>query len=115
MHRFSVAFLCCLTMAGCGTSMQGAASGDNTPTQLVEAGQDERASAAETARINAWFEERYEEQLAFRDLDVEIGHLQSEEVVLSERYPLDLGDWLIVHGRLGILSLTTASGQSERG
>jgi uncharacterized protein (DUF885 family) len=32
---------------------------------LVEAVQDEMAVAVETARINAWFDERYEEQVAF--------------------------------------------------
>jgi uncharacterized protein (DUF885 family) len=45
--------------------MQRPASGDTTPTQLVEAVQDEMAVAVETARINAWFDERYEEQVAF--------------------------------------------------
>jgi len=65
MYRIPAAFLCCLTLAGCGTSMQRPASGDTTPTQLVEAVQDEMAVAVETARINAWFDERYEEQVAF--------------------------------------------------
>lgn len=50
MYRIPAAFLCCLTLAGCGTSMQRPASGDTTPTQLVEAVQDEMAVAVETAR-----------------------------------------------------------------
>lgn len=62
MYRIPAAFLCCLTLAGCGTAMQ---RPDTTPTQLVEAVQDEMAVAVETARINAWFDERYEEQVAF--------------------------------------------------
>ena len=47
MYRIPAAFLCCLTLAGCGTAMQ---RPDTTPTQLVEAVQDEMAVAVETAR-----------------------------------------------------------------
>jgi uncharacterized protein YceK len=46
MYRIPAAFLCCLTLAGCGTAMQ---RPDTTPTQLVEAVQDEMAVAVETA------------------------------------------------------------------
>ena len=47
MYRIPAAFLCCLTLAGGGTAMP---RPDTTPTQLVEAVQDEMAVAVETAR-----------------------------------------------------------------
>ena len=58
MDRLTVAFFGCFTLAACGTSMsQRPAANASTPQSVDEV-------TAETERINAWFEARFEEHLA---------------------------------------------------